>query len=383
MKLDETRIAYEYLSATRTKGVMLDVGAHIGGSALPFLANGWRVCAFEPNDENREKLTRLAEQYPLLSVDPRAVSDKSGQKAPFYASHVSTGIGSLSPFHSSHALSSHVDTVTLVDFCREKQISKVDFLKIDTEGHDFFVLKGFPWDTLQPDIIECEFEDRKTSMLGYSFGEMADFLTTRGYEVLVSEWDPIVEYGGNHQWHAFKAWPCTLEKAESWGNLLAFRGGLNRERLCNAIAQTLGRDVERVSQKKAPASTPQRNRDEMMRAYLRLRWRGLRAEGVHSVYLFGAGKFTKWFMPLIHDAQGPSIIGVLDDQAVCGQTIGSTPVLRPDKVDVGLTDGVILSTDSLRNVFTERCRSLYGMDVRLIDLFEDLGGESPKTVKGE
>jgi hypothetical protein len=35
-----------------------------------------------------------------------------------------------------------------------KAINKIDFLKIDTEGHDFFVLQGFDWDShLHPDVI--------------------------------------------------------------------------------------------------------------------------------------------------------------------------------------------------------------------------------------
>ena len=49
-------------------------------------------------------------------------------------------------------------------YCKEKQISKIDFLKVDTEGSDFFVIKGFG-DLLNPSTIgTIQFEYGKANI---------------------------------------------------------------------------------------------------------------------------------------------------------------------------------------------------------------------------
>ena len=86
-----------------------------------------------------------------------------------------------------------------------------------------FVLKGLDWVRIKPDIVVCEFEDQKTNNLGYNFHDMATFLKDRGYEVLVSEWHPILRYGIAHDWRRLARYPCKLANPEAWGNLIAFR----------------------------------------------------------------------------------------------------------------------------------------------------------------
>ena len=56
---------------------------------------------------------------------------------------------------------------------------------------DLMVLKGLPWDRIQPDAIMVEFEDRKTRPIGYSTSDMAAELVERlgtsvaGLDVLI------------------------------------------------------------------------------------------------------------------------------------------------------------------------------------------------------
>jgi hypothetical protein len=80
----------------------------------------------------------------------------------------------------------------------------VDFLKIDTEGFDLMVLKGYPWtQSPRPRVILCEFEDAKTVPLGYDFHQLAAFLVGEGYQLIISEWYPVKAYGGLHRWRRF------------------------------------------------------------------------------------------------------------------------------------------------------------------------------------
>ncbi len=220
--IDETEIAFRMLDAANSPGVMIDVGAHVGGSLAAFVKHGWTVHAFEPDAVNRQRLQQLAMHFrSTLHIDSRAVSDKSRKQVPFYRSDESTGISGLSAFRDSHTVAGTVDTVTLTDYLRQSAVQSVDFLKIDTEGFDLFVLYGFPWETMKPRAIVCEFEDAKTAPLGYSYHDMADFLQQKGYSLLVSEWYPIVRYGAQHRWRRFATYPYQLAEASSWGNLIA------------------------------------------------------------------------------------------------------------------------------------------------------------------
>lgn len=200
-----------------TPGVMLDVGAHHGNALAPFLGRGWNVHAFEPDPANRAVLTR---RFPGVTVDARAVSEQDGEEVALYTSDVSAGISTLSPFHPTHAPTASVKTIRLDSYLREHDVDQVDFLKVDIEGHDLFALRGFPWATHHPRAVICEYEDHKTVQLGHSVHDIAGFLIDQGYSVLVSEWEPIVEYGARHTWRRFAPYPTEVA-GDSWGNLIA------------------------------------------------------------------------------------------------------------------------------------------------------------------
>ena len=73
-----------------------------------------------------------------------------------------------------------------------------------------------------------EFEDRKTVQLGYDVVEMVRFIRDQGYEVVVSEWEPIVEYGQQHIWRRFTQFPDELPE-NAWGNLIGVEPALVRD----------------------------------------------------------------------------------------------------------------------------------------------------------
>ncbi|MFC1483883.1 FkbM family methyltransferase [Candidatus Neomarinimicrobiota bacterium] len=218
----EVQLAYRVLRKRAEYKVMIDVGAHIGGSLRAFALDDWRIFAFEPDPVNREELEQMCRQFPAVTIDTRAVSDEIKSDVPFYRSDVSSGISGLSSFHPSHEETGKVSTVTLDQFCQEQQLDGIDFLKVDTEGYDLFVLRSIPWERITPRLIVCEFEDRKTVPLGYNYHDMGQYLIDHGYHVLVSEWFPIAEYGGHHRWRTFADYPTELVGGElGHGNLIA------------------------------------------------------------------------------------------------------------------------------------------------------------------
>lgn len=251
---DETDCVAEIFSTTLSGKQMIDVGAHHGWALAPFLEKSWNIYAFEPDEKNRARLLdrlRNHKNKNLVSLDIRCVSNKSQKGISFYRSEQSTGISGLSAFHESHVEAQQVDTTTLDEFFGDKPLSQVDFLKVDTEGHDLFVLQGFPWERTRPAVIECEFEDTKTVPLGYTFHELAQFLIDKGYTVYVSEWHPIIRYGIRHDWKHLSRYPCQLSDEKAWGNLIAFRDPIDEDALKNAVRRVLTFGKEANAQSKA------------------------------------------------------------------------------------------------------------------------------------
>jgi len=218
---EEIDVVYRVLRADDRRGTMIDVGAHYGGSLAPFARSGWQVYAFEPDAKNRERLERGYGGMSNVKIDPRGIADEPGVARPLYRSGESSGISGLSAFHPTHVQSETVEVTTLRLFMESQGLEEVDFLKIDTEGFDLFVLKGFPWGKTEPRLILCEFEDRKTLPLGYGFHDMTRFLEERGYRLIISEWHPIQRYGTPHDWRRFALYPCELADSRAWGNIFA------------------------------------------------------------------------------------------------------------------------------------------------------------------
>lgn len=252
---DESDLFYRHLSEVHPTGAMLvDVGAHHGGSITSFCNDGWTVHAFEPDPNNRKRLKNAVQDHWKLTINEEAVAETDGETVDFFTSSESTGVSGLSAFLDSHEKACQVETVRLSTYLAANSISHVNYLKVDTEGHDLFVLRSFPWDTDAPDAIECEFEDNKTLDLGYTSDELAQFLIEKGYDVLVSEWHPIIRYGISHDFKALRRYVPGTISGDSWGNFLAVRSGGDVDRLIEH-ARTRGVDI-RDRDHATPAPTP-------------------------------------------------------------------------------------------------------------------------------
>lgn len=121
----------------------------------------------------------------------------------------------------SHSPSHSVTTITLDDYIADKKISDVDFLKIDTEGHDIFVIKGLSFRKTAPKIILAEFDDYKTIPLEYTYRDLGNLLLEEGYDVWLFEWYPIEKYGVKHKFRHFSKFPALLKNEKAWGNFIA------------------------------------------------------------------------------------------------------------------------------------------------------------------
>jgi FkbM family methyltransferase len=137
----------------RPDAVVLDVGANVGLMTLQFanMAPVGRVYAFEPTHYALERLLRNISLNPGMSdritVLNAFVSEKSHDAPSItaYSSWKVDGQRSASdhPVHlGTPKDAAGVPAVSLDDFIEKQGISHVDLVKIDTDGHEYEVLRG-------------------------------------------------------------------------------------------------------------------------------------------------------------------------------------------------------------------------------------------------
>ncbi|MEK9569312.1 MAG: FkbM family methyltransferase [Paracoccaceae bacterium] len=211
--------------------ICIDVGAHRGGSTKKMLESGAKIFAFEPDIKNRRALVEEYGENPRVVIDSRALGDKEFEVIDFFESDVSSGISSTIPFHVSHKRSGSVLSTNLKKIFEENKIGHVDFLKIDAEAADFMVLRGFPWQLDQPDVVLCEFDNKRTRSLGFSHIDICKFFQDKGYWVLVSEWYPIEKFGKTHFWRQLQPYPYEMDCDDYWGDLIAVKSPIEQATL--------------------------------------------------------------------------------------------------------------------------------------------------------
>jgi len=130
--------------------VVVDVGAHIGRYALKAATKASTVIAVEPDPSNFRLLERNVRLNGFSNVDlvPQALSSGLGTRVLWLATKGNTGTSTVDPdaFGArggiAPAKSVHVDTLTLDDLVESVGLTRIDWLKVDVEGHEISVLEG-------------------------------------------------------------------------------------------------------------------------------------------------------------------------------------------------------------------------------------------------
>jgi FkbM family methyltransferase len=149
---------FRSLGATTGSRRVVDVGACIGAMSLPMIQRGWEAELFEPDPEARSALLRnVASAGARCRVHAVAVSNTSVGEVSF---HKSSTVGcsgfEASPFSATQTVIK-VPCTTLAKFCAERDITAIDFLKIDAEGFDFEVLEAHDLDAVATRLILVEY----------------------------------------------------------------------------------------------------------------------------------------------------------------------------------------------------------------------------------
>ncbi len=192
----EPRVLRAYMALIRPGTTVLDIGANIGAHTLHFsrmVGPAGRVFAIEPTDYAVAKLRRNLALNPELAARVTVrqqflAADRSTPSPAAIRSSWPIGEKCVDPLAEAMGRFQPVTdavAITADDFCTAEGIDRVDFVKIDVDGNEYSVMRGFSGglERFRPIILielasfaydggkEAEF-DRLVSFLadlGYSF----------------------------------------------------------------------------------------------------------------------------------------------------------------------------------------------------------------------
>lgn len=186
----EYNIAREFFSQFKQPYVV-DIGVERGSFIdLAIKSGAGKVDGFEPLPRHLDNLRKKYEASNVVSINPYAVSNETGS-AQFHVAtdndgneldyhHTLSDLGDSSTVNRSNTIV-EVKTCTLKDFFSGKP-EQIDFLKIDTDGHDLNVLHGLG--SLRPTIIMAEYWNDLPETSGansYTLEDLVIWAESNGY----------------------------------------------------------------------------------------------------------------------------------------------------------------------------------------------------------
>jgi len=177
-------------------GYLVDIGAHDGverGSmSRELMVKGWRGMLVEPLPKAFALLQTAYQNEKGVTCIQAACSDVRGQATLYPCDGVSTLEKAWAQScenwweHINYEPPLTVETFTLEELLASYAPPKIDYLQIDTEGHDFKVLLGMDW-SFDPDLVCIETldmtnVDRKNDKgIWLPSEEIDNLLVERGY----------------------------------------------------------------------------------------------------------------------------------------------------------------------------------------------------------
>ena len=172
--------------------VVIDAGANVGFFALRAAGQvgpTGKVYAFEPNPNAFRLLEHNVRQNGFHWVEcvPAALSDRTGEIRFASDSRASSCGRTLSDDESSSGETSSVPCTTLDAFVAERGLTRIDLLKMDTEGAEVDIVKGALTKAM-PMTKRVVMESHRTR-----YG-VRDLLVPNGFDLVKDGWKPNVVY---------------------------------------------------------------------------------------------------------------------------------------------------------------------------------------------
>ncbi len=185
---DEEFLNLKKIFGAGTGLTVIDVGANCGMWSKTFLqcAPNAKIYALEPSETFYKAIINIDDQrivplnIALSSISKSLIMHEKGGGGSAYFDETNSNLFGAKNFRSYEILPISGD-----DLIESHRIS-VDFLKIDTDGMDFDVLKSFKYclENQRP-LVQFEFTFRFASRAGYTLTENINFLSALGYKIFV------------------------------------------------------------------------------------------------------------------------------------------------------------------------------------------------------
>lgn len=168
--------------------VLFDVGANVGQTRryFRFHAPHAKIYSFEPVQATFARLQKSAGADANCVLEQMALGDEQGEKTIRLFDADMTVLNSLREDSMNHATNAREEIIridTLDHYCAVHDITRIDLLKIDTEGFEINVLKGAEQMMQQGKIafIYCETGFQSSNQRNTYFPVLTEFLAAREY----------------------------------------------------------------------------------------------------------------------------------------------------------------------------------------------------------
>lgn len=173
----------------RPPKLVLDIGANKGiyAAAVRRRAPDAEIHLFEPSAACCSELRERFAADPAVIVNAVALSDQEG-KMTLYSDQAGSGLASLAPRNLDHlgielSETEPVSTIRLEDYWKRNLGARaIDLAKLDVEGHELRVLKGFGDALERTQIVQFEFGGTNIDAREF-FKDYFQFFTNRNYRL--------------------------------------------------------------------------------------------------------------------------------------------------------------------------------------------------------
>ncbi|MGL5807618.1 MAG: FkbM family methyltransferase [Xenococcaceae cyanobacterium] len=180
----------------------IDVGANKGEwveIVLPNLKKVGSGLLYEPNSFAYAKLVDRFIHIEGLNIKNMALGENICEKI-FYESRKASNLSSLVSKNYADVIEKIVEVTTLDSESQKHGLTKIDFLKIDTEGYDLNVLKGAQGLLSQQNIGVLQFEyNRNWLDAGSTLYNAIKFLESLKYKVFLLKSDGLYQF--RYEWY--------------------------------------------------------------------------------------------------------------------------------------------------------------------------------------
>lgn len=179
------------LEVSKNKSIVLDIGGHIGLTALPLsrvIKKNGKVYVFEPSNINRfylNKHLKLNNIHNVFVYD-YLVGDKKIDNVEFYEMKDVSGTQSIINIKTEFK-KTYKQQITLDDFCFKNNI-KPEVIKIDIEGAEYLALRGAKKIiNMYKPIIILSLHPKHLKMMGEDITYIFKFIQEVNYDILSCE----------------------------------------------------------------------------------------------------------------------------------------------------------------------------------------------------